>query len=161
MKNLRRDKKPRAYYWLKTSTMKNKIWIQGFILLKPTNLSQTTWLVPSFSASQLLLSGHTWSLHQARFLLEFIQEENGFLHKTKRMRDECFRNQPLFILRKSIFFKKILGKLGWIFFIGKHLLNGEERKKISHGYYSHHFQKWGRFDFKWEWNLNPKVENWS
>ena len=46
------------------------------------------------------------------------------------------------------FKKKILGKLGWIFFIGKHLLNGEERKKISHGYYSHHFQKWGRFDFK-------------
>ena len=104
-------KKPQAYYWLKTSTMKNKIWIQSFTLLKPTNLSQTTWLVHSFSASQLLLSGHTWSLHQARFLLEFIQEENGFLHKTKRMRDECFRNQPLFIFRKSIFFFKFLENL--------------------------------------------------
>ena len=44
------------------------------------------------------------------------------------MRDECFRNQPMFVFRKSIFFKKIIGKLGWIFFTGKHPPNGEERK---------------------------------
>ena len=44
------------------------------------------------------------------------------------MRDECFRNQPMFVFRKSIFLKKIIGKLGWIFFTGKHPPNGEERK---------------------------------
>ena len=97
--------------------MNNKNWIQGFTYLKLTNSSWTTWLVPSLSASQLLLPEYTRSPHQARSrpFLEFTQEENGFLHKTKRMRDECFRNQPMFIFRKSIKKKNFFENLDVIF----------------------------------------------
>ena len=43
------------------------------------------------------------------------------------MRDGCFKNQPIFIFRKSIK-KKKLENLDEIFLIGKHPQNGEERK---------------------------------
>ena len=69
---------------------------------------------------------HTWSPHQARsrHFLEFTQEENEFVHKTKRMRVECFRNQPMFIFKKS--FKSNSWKTYGIFLGGKHPQNGED-----------------------------------
>ena len=132
MKNLWRDQKPRAYYRLKTSTMKNKNWSNTRFYLTQANQSFPNHLTSTFTFKFSPSSSiDTWSLHQARSrpLLEFTQEENGFLQKTKRMRVECFRNQPMFIFKKS--FKSNSWKTYGIFLGGKHPQNGKERKTLS------------------------------
>ena len=101
--------------------MKNQNWIQDFTYLKSINPLKTTWLIPSLSASHFLLSEHTWSPHQAwsQSLLEFTQEENEFLHKTKRMRDKFLEINPC-LFSKNPLKKNFLENLDGIFLEGKH-----------------------------------------
>ena len=46
------------------------------------------------------------------------------------MKDECFKNQPMFIFRKFIL-RKISWKTNGIFLGGKHTQNGEEGKTLT------------------------------
>ena len=153
VENLRRDKKP----WL-TTDWKHPLWRMKTKCKVLPNSSQPILRGPLewyllLSASHLLLSEHTWSPHQtrSRLLLESTQEENEFLHKTKRMRYECYKNQPMFIFKKSIK-TKFLGKLGWDFLGASNLKEKREwgaQKRMLQSFY---FQKWEKFDFKWEWS---------
>ena len=152
VENLWRYKKPRACNQSKTSTIKNKNWIQGFTELKWTNPSRTTWLVPfTFSFSPSSSEAHLESTPSSISASSWILTRGKWiLLKTKRMRYECFRNQPMFIFIKSKK-KKDSWKTYGIFLGGKLPQNGNEWKVLSRLllFFSKNMRK---FDFKWEWS---------
>lgn len=82
-----------------------------------------------------------------------------FLYKTKRMRDKCFKNQPMFSFKKSI-----LRKISWKTWIGFSWSKQPQREKRTRSTRTvvivSLLQKWEKVNFKWKCNLNPRAENW-
>ena len=74
------------------------------------------------------------------------------------MRNECFRNQPMFIFRKSIL-RKISWKTCGIFFGGKYTQNGEEGKALTRLLLSLLLEMGKHLILNGNEALNPRAEN--
>ena len=114
-------------------------------------------LVPLLSASHLHLLEHTWNPHQAQSW-PLLESSRFFLHKIKRMRNECFKNQPMFIFKKSIL-RKISWKTCGIFLGGKYTQNGEEGKALTRLLLSSLLEMGKHLILNGNEALNPRAEN--
>ena len=74
------------------------------------------------------------------------------------MRNECFRNQPMFIFRKSIL-RKISWKTYGIFLRGKHTQNGEKGKALTRLLLSLLLEMGKHLILNGNEALNPRAEN--